>query len=241
MRVVHPKLSDRTILGCYQLLEAKGLAVAGKPMTTVVTTVLTSLIDNMQSQSIIEDITDGDAEDKLNAIIGDIGKIREPAPSIAINPLGDIDESLLLEEDGDLPEEYANPDGDLPTKIHKSLLHKENMQELPEDILKDVRGIHDPLPTIEDGLDQPELEEEPIEVKTSIPPWEIIPGMKKFSEIKEECPLDRFVELADTKDSDILRHCVEIVYHTLPLIDWGSTKAEKLIKDTLPIVSKYFE
>jgi len=69
----------------------------------------------------------------------------------------------------------------------------------------------------------------PVVESVEVPTVEMVSRSKRlaFESIKRLCPLDRFVEEAE-KD-DIMRLAVEIVYGNIPMSDWGSDTAERLI------------
>lgn len=179
------------------------------PISTMLSDVLDSLINKLVSSGKLPLVEDHTAGVVLNSIY-----------------------RIQVDDEGDIAmDEIPEPD------MFESFM---DTVEVEEGDIQDNLAIHE-LPLDKEfqkrSSDEQQGEVEKIDYPFK-PPWETRTiGDKTFTEIERIAPKDILVEAAEGNEH--LQRAAEIVYSSLPLDMWGSTKAQSLIAEVMPLVIHY--
>jgi len=222
-RVIHARVPDDVIVGCMDALTIVARRdLNGRPLSTIITTVLEGFISSLQKDGQIPDRDEAEVKGMIDRyLMSDIPSF--PPSHLVLPPEGnDIDEyeyggesptAQILdkpEEDDEGPEEYKEEDMHAHLDAIAAAIAKR------EDVSIPLKVEKNPEPVKRKGMTYQEMQT--IE-------------RLHLEELRKVAPKDQFILASE--DSDYMTLAVEIAYTKLPQRVWGTEQAGQVIEGIL--------
>lgn len=194
-RIVHLRLSEDAIVGCYDVLLKVGKSIENVPMSTAIRETLESSIRSWRQQGVLQKRSPEDIQKAIAELT---------SAGIDFDPV--FDESLLRASmDRSILEDADSPISDIAERVERTI------QETS-------------TPDVDMGLliNEGPISEVPVKASVSI---KTMNPKYTIQDIKVLAPKDNVVETINESTPPWLVRVIEIVYSGMSVTEWGTVQA----------------